>query len=80
MNVLYSIVNAADRAAVIEANLEIIDAVLFGSSAVTGLRMKLRAGVWVPQLYDANSMLWYDLTIITVDTQRSLTISDVGEA
>ena len=80
MNVLYSIQNAADRAAVIEANLQIIDAVLFGSSTITKLRMKLKSGVWTPQMYDTATTLWYDILLVTTDGTRALTLSDTGEA
>ena len=78
MTSLLSILNAADRAAVIEQNFAIIDAALFGTNS--NIRVKLKLGVFQTQMYDPLTELWYDMSIVTVDTVRSVALSDVGEA
>ena len=78
MTTLLSILNAADRAAVIEQNFALIDAALFGTNS--NLRMKLKSGRYVPQLYDPTTALWYDLLIVTAEGVRSITLADTGEA
>ena len=83
MTTLFDIQNAPDRAAVIQANFELLDAIIafLGiNSDDSDFRLKLRAGRYVPQLWDPVTELYYDLIIITADDVRSVTLSDTGEA
>jgi len=48
--------------------------------AASDFRTKLRTGRYVTQLWDPLTALYYDLSIITVDGQRTLGLSDTGEA
>jgi hypothetical protein len=78
MTTLLSTLNAANRAAVIEQNFEMIDALLFGTNS--NLRLKFKVDRYVPQLWDSETELWYDLIITTTEGVRSITLADDGEA
>jgi hypothetical protein len=79
MTTLLSILNAADRAAVIEQNFELLDALLFGGTN-SNFRLKFKGGRYVPQLWDTVTELWYDVSIVTVENVRAIVLGDTGEA
>ena len=80
MTTLSSIENAADRAAVIEQNFQLLDAALFGTNSNFRVKLKGDPAKYQAQLYDAVTELWYDVSIVTVDTIRSVALGDAGES
>jgi hypothetical protein len=78
MITLLDTLNATNRAAVIQQNFEMLDALLFGTNS--NLRLKFKVDRFVPQLWDPETELWYDLTITTIEGVRSITLADDGEA
>jgi hypothetical protein len=61
-----------------EAAIE--EASLGGSGENRYFRLKNRDGNLIPQLYDPETALWYDLNITTVEGVRAITLADDGEA